>query len=56
MANKKRIKSYSESHLDINKLTGRFDVNNLNSAYQILGESADIVDSLIDNYMVKKLN
>jgi hypothetical protein len=56
VANKKKIKAYSESNLDINKLAGRFDVNNLNNSYQILGESADIVDSIIDNYMVKKLN
>jgi hypothetical protein len=56
VANKKKVKSYSEANLDINKLTGRFEVNNLNNSYQILGESADIVDSIIDNYMVKKLN
>lgn len=42
--------------MDLKKLTGSFEVENLNQNYKILGESAESVDGLIDNFTVRKLN
>lgn len=56
VAQKKRVKEISQQYLDINKITGKFNVANLNSGYEVLGESAETVDSIVDNYTVKRLN
>ncbi|XP_031472531.1 uncharacterized protein LOC116244811 [Nymphaea colorata] len=46
----------AEKYLDIKKLAGKFRVNNLNEHYEILGESAETVDTVIDNFVTKRLN
>ena len=46
----------SEKHSDIRMMAGLFVINNLSQNYQVLGEAADTVDSIIDNYVVKRLN
>lgn len=56
IAQKKRVKEISEKYLDIRKITGKFNVGNLSSGYEVLGESAETVDSIVDNYIVKRLN
>ncbi len=37
-------------------MTRQFNVGNLSQGYEVLGEAADTVDSIVDNYVVKKLN
>ena len=56
IANKRKVKEMSESYLDIKKIVGKFKVGNLNESYEVLGESSDTVDNIVDNYMTKKLN
>jgi hypothetical protein len=56
IAQKKRVKELSEQYLDIRKITGKFNVGNLSAGYEVLGESAETVDSIVDNYIVKRLN
>ena len=53
---RRKVKQMTESNLDVKKLTGYFKVGNLSEAYEVLGESAESVDSLIDNQVVKRLN
>lgn len=40
VAQKKRVKEIKEAHLDIRKITGNFNIVNLNAAYEVFGESA----------------
>jgi len=40
VAQKKRVKEIKEAHLDIRKITGNFNIANLNAAYEVFGESA----------------
>jgi hypothetical protein len=56
LANKKKIKEMAENFLDIKKLAGKFKISNLNDYYEVLGESSDTLDSVIDNYVTKRLN
>lgn len=56
LANKKKIREMAENSLDIKKIAGKFKVSNLNDYYEVLGESSDTVDAVIDNYVVKRLN
>ena len=56
LAQKRKVKEITAANLDIAKLTTYFGVANLHQSYEILGESAESVDYLIDNYAVKKLN
>lgn len=53
---KKKMKGYIEKHLDIQMLTGSFEIKNLNASYEILGESADTIDQLFDGYAVKRIS
>lgn len=46
----------AENYLDIKKMTGKFKISNLNEYYEVLGESSDTLDSIIDNYVTKRLN
>lgn len=46
----------AENSLDIKKIAGKFKVSNLNEYYEVLGESSDTVDAVIDNYVVRRLN
>lgn len=56
LANKKKIKEMAESYLDIKKIAGKFKISNLNDYYEVLGQSSDTLDSILDNYVVKRLN
>lgn len=56
VAHKRQLKDLTEKHLDIKTMTRQFNVANLPQGYHILGEAADTVDSVVDNYVVKKLN
>lgn len=38
------------------KLAGKFRISNLNDYYEVLGESSDTLDAIIDNYAAKRLN
>ena len=49
------MKGYIEKYLDIQMLTGSFDIKNLHQNYEILGESADTVDQIFDAYTVRKI-
>ena len=55
LAQKKKVKTLTEKYLDIAQLTGTFVVKNIPQKFSILGESADIVDQIIDNQMIRKL-
>ncbi len=47
----------AEKYLDIKKIAGKFKISNLNDDhYEVLGESSDTLDSILDNYVVKRLN
>lgn len=37
-------------------LTRQFNVKNIPQNYEVLGEAVDTVDSLVDNYVIKRLN
>jgi hypothetical protein len=37
-------------------MTRQFNITNLNPSIDVLGEAADTVDTIVDNYVVKKLN
>ena len=37
LANKKKMKTYIEKHLDVRMLTGSFEVKGLNNHYEVLG-------------------
>ena len=56
VAHKKQLKDLTEKSPDIKSVTRQFNVSNLVQNYQVLGEAADTVDSLVDNYVVKKIN
>jgi hypothetical protein len=45
----------AENYLDIKKMTGKFKISNLNEYYEVLGESSDTLDSIIDNYVRKNI-
>ena len=53
---RRKVKQMTETNLDVKKLTGHFKIGNLTEAYEVLGESAESVDSIIDNHVVKRLN
>ena len=53
---RRKVKQMTEANLDVKKLTGHFKIGNLTEAYEVLGESAESVDSIIDNHVVKRLN
>lgn len=56
VAQKRYIKDLTDKNPDIKTVTKQFNVANLPQNYQILGEAADTVDKVIDNYVVRKLN
>ena len=56
VAHKKQIKTLVEKSPDIKTMTRQFKVGNLNEKYEVLGEAADTVDSIIDKHAVKKIN
>ena len=56
ISQKKAVKDLSEKYPDIRTMTRKFQIANLNQSYEVLGESADSVDSIVDNYVLKKLN
>lgn len=55
LATKKKIKSLTESYLDLSQLTRVFEVKNVHQNFQILGESPETIDYLIDNHVAKKI-
>ena len=53
---KKQVKEFTEKYVDLKTMTRQFNVGNLSqSSFEILGEAADTVDSVLDNHVVKKL-
>jgi hypothetical protein len=56
LGSKKKTKEMAENYLDIKKLAGKFKVSNLNEHYEILGESSETVDTVVDNFVTKRLN
>lgn len=55
LALRKKVKALTEKYLDLAKLTGTFDLKSIPSTFAALGESADILDALIDNNVARKL-
>jgi hypothetical protein len=55
VAQKKQVKDLTEKNLDIRTMTRQFNVTNLNQSYEVLGEAADTVDSVVDNFVVRRL-
>ena len=53
---KKKTKSMIETTPDLAKLTKAYEIKNLSQNYNLLGESAESIDYLIDNHVVKKVN
>jgi hypothetical protein len=37
-------------------MTRQFNVKNIPQNYEVLGEAVDTVDSLVDNFVIKRLN
>jgi hypothetical protein len=56
IAERKRIKDLTEKHVDIKMMTRQFAIKNFPQNYEVLGEAVDTVDSLVDNYVIKRLN
>lgn len=56
VVHKKQLKEITEKSPDIRSVTKQFSVGNLGQNYQVLGEAADTVDSVLDNYVVKRIN
>lgn len=55
IVNKKKVSKTVEANLDINKLAGSFEVKSLTQAFEVLGEASEIVDSIVDNYVCRKI-
>ena len=53
---RKFVKDLVQKNLDIKTMTRQFNIANLNDKYEVLGQAADTVDSVIDNHTVKKIN
>jgi len=46
----------TEKHVDIRMMTRQFAIKNFPQNYEVLGEAVDTVDSIVDNYVIKRLN
>lgn len=53
---RKQVKEYVEKQLDIRTVTRQFKVTNMHANYEVLGEAADTVDSILDKHVVKKIS
>jgi hypothetical protein len=52
---KKMVKEQTEKHLDLRTMTKQFKLSNMPNNLNVLGESGDTVDSIIDKHVVQKL-
>lgn len=55
LSQKKKLKSYLEKHLDARMLTGSFQVRNLPTTYELLGEAQDTLEQVFDGYVMKRI-
>lgn len=53
---KKQIKELTEKNLDIRTMTRQFKVGSMEANYEVLGEAADTVDSIVDKHVVKAIS
>lgn len=52
---KKQVKEQTEKNLDLKTMTKQFKLSNMPSNFEVLGEAAETVDSIIDKHVVKKI-
>lgn len=53
---KKRVKDMTEKYIDIRMMTRQFSIKQLSQNYEVLGQAVDTIDSIVDNYVTKRLN
>ena len=55
MVSRKKVSKTVQANIDIAKLAGSFEVNTLPPAFEVLGESSETVDYVIDNHVCRKV-
>lgn len=55
LVNRKKVAKTVEANIDIAKLAGSFEVKNLHQDFEVLGESSETVDFIVDNNVCRKI-